>query len=76
MFFLSKYTYVHCVKAAQSELAVRTACNIVRAAQSIDYADPLVAQRKHCVDGEIPSLAKVNVNKVAIFYGIVWNGIH
>ena len=57
------------------ELAVRTACTIVRAAQSIYYAEPLVAQRKHRVGGEIPSLAKLKVNKVGIFYGIVWNGI-
>ena len=47
---------------------VRTACTIVRAAQSIDYADPSVAQRKHRIGGEIPSLAKVNVNTVAIFF--------
>ena len=57
-------------------VAVRTTCTIIRAAQYIDYADPSVAQRKHCVCGEIPSLAKVNVNKVAIFYGIIWNGIN
>ena len=57
-------------------VAVRTACTIVRADQSIDYADPSVAQRKHRVGGEIPNLTKVNVNKVAIFYGIVWNGIN
>ena len=56
--------------------SLQTACTIVRAEQSIDYADPSVAQRKHRVGGEIPSLAKVNVNKVAIFYGIVWNGIN
>ena len=42
---------------------MRTACTIVRAAQSIDYADPLVAQRKHRVGGEIPSLAWINVVK-------------
>ena len=57
-------------------MTVRTACTIVRAEQSIDYADSSVAQRKHRVGGEIPSLAKVNVNKVAIFYGILWNGIN
>ena len=75
MFFLSKYTYVHSVKAVQSEMAVRPACTIDRAAQSIDYGEPSVAQRKHRVGGEIPSLAKVNVNKVAICLGNVWNGI-
>ena len=52
-------------------MAVLTAGTVVRAVQSIDYADPSVAQRKHRVGGKIPSLAKVNVNKVAIFYGIV-----
>ena len=40
-------------------MAVRTACTIVRAAQSIDYADPSVAQHKYRVGGKIPSLAKV-----------------
>ena len=48
-------------------MAVRLACTIVHAAKSIGYADTSVAQRKHRVGGEIPSLAKVNVNKVAIF---------
>ena len=48
-------------------VAARTACTIVRAAQSIDYAEPSVAQRKPIVGGEIHSLAKVYVNKVAIF---------
>ena len=57
-------------------MAVRTACTIVRAAQSIDYADPSVAHRKHHVGGKIPSFAKVNMNTVTIFYGIVWNGIN
>ena len=52
-------------------MAERTACTIVRAVQSIDYAEPSVMQRKHRVGGKIPSLAKVNVNKVAIFYGMV-----
>ena len=42
---------------------VRTACTIVRAAQSIDYADPSVAQYKHRVGGEIPSVAWINVVK-------------
>ena len=42
------------------------------AAQSIDYADPSVAQSKHRVGGEIPSLGKVNVNKVSIFNGILY----
>ena len=76
MFFLSKHTYVHSVKYAQSELAVRTSCTIVRVAQSNDYAKPSVAQRKHRASGEFPSLAQVNVNKVAIFNLIVWNGIN
>ena len=40
-------------------MAVRTTCTIVRAAQSIDYADPSVAQREYRVGGEIPSLPKV-----------------
>ena len=59
-------------------MAMRTACTIVCAVQSIDYADPSVAHHKHRVGGKIPtsSLAKVNVNRVAIFYGIVWNGIN
>ena len=52
-------------------MAVRTACIVVRAAQSIDYTDSSVAQRKHRIGGEIPSLPKVNVNEVAIFYEIV-----
>ena len=50
--------------------------SISRAAQSIYYVDPSVAQRKHRVGVKIPSLAKANVNKFAIFYGIVWNGIY
>ena len=57
-------------------MAVRTSCTIVHGAKCIDYADPSVAQRKHHVGDKIPSLAKVNVNKVSIFYGIVWNGIN
>ena len=56
MFFLSKYTYAHTVKAAQSRLAVRTACTIVRAALSTDYADPSVAQQSRSVN--IASVAK------------------
>ena len=55
---------------------VRSACIILRAAQYTDYADSSDAQRKHRVGGEILSLAKVNRNEVAIFYGIVWNGIN
>ena len=56
----------------QSHSAIYRLCrSISRTAQSIDYADPSVAQRKHRDSGEIPSLAKVNVNKVAIFFGIV-----
>ena len=58
MFLLSEYTFVHSVKAAQRELVVRTVCTIDRAAQSMEYAGPSVAQRKHRVGGEIPSLAK------------------
>ena len=43
---------------------MRTACTIVHAAQSIDYADPSVAQHKHRVGGEIASLAAwINVVK-------------
>ena len=41
----------------------RTACTIVHAVQSIDYAEPSVAQRKHRVGGDIASLAWINVAK-------------
>ena len=47
-------------------IPVRTACTIVRAAHSIDYAeaaDPSVAQRNHRVGGEIPSLVWICVVK-------------
>ena len=40
---------------------VRTACPSFT--QSIDYADPSVAQRKQRFGGEIPSLAWINVVK-------------
>ena len=48
-------------------VGVRTAAPLFVQCKSTDNADPSVAQRKHRVSGEIPSLAKVNVNKVTIF---------
>ena len=55
---------------------MRTACATVRAVQSIDYTDPSVTQSKYRVCVEIRSLAKVNVNKVAIFLRNRWNDIN
>ena len=48
---------------------------IYRLWRSISRAAQSIAQRKHRVGGKIPSLAKVNMNKVAILYRIVRNGI-
>ena len=46
--------------------------SIGRVAQSIDYADQSFAQGKHRISGEIPSFAKVNVNKVYISNAILY----